>query len=171
MLKVERIPGVDCWVWAGATKPTGYGNFFLNGKTVGAHVASHVLHVGTIHDGAVVCHKCDNPSCVNPEHLFIGTQKENLDDMDAKGRRVVADKGGCLNPMFGKSHSDETRRKQAAVKIGRYAYENHPRASITREIAALIRSLKGIKTAKQIALDLSVSKHVVANVWNGKSWR
>lgn len=171
MLKVERIPGVDCWVWAGATKPTGYGNFYLNGKTVGAHVASYVLHIGCPAEGLIVCHKCDNPSCVNPEHLFIGTQKDNLDDMDFKGRRVVADKSGCLNPMFGKTHSAEARRKQSAVKVGRYARENHPRASITQEIAALIRSLQGTKTAKQIASDLSVSFHIVRNIWSGKSWR
>lgn len=171
MVKVERIPGIDCWVWAGATKPNGYGNFLMNGKTMTAHRASVVLHAGAIPDGMVVCHKCDNPSCVNPEHLFVSTQAGNMADMDAKERRVAPDNRGELNPMFGKRHSEETKAKQSAAKTGVFAKEKHPRASITLEIAEKIKLAKGTLTAKQVADQLVVSVHVVQNIWRGKTWQ
>ena len=81
--KYTMDPATGCWLWLGAKKPSGYGNFQL---VVGAHVASHVLHKGPVPAGAFVCHGCDRPSCVNPAHLSLGTPKSNRDEMRAKGR-------------------------------------------------------------------------------------
>lgn len=170
LTKCEPVTESGCWIWTGAARPNGYGNFYMNGKLVGAHVASYAIHVGPVGEGLCVCHTCDTPSCVNPNHLFIGTHKENTADMDAKGRRVSAHQVGDANPMFGRRHSDETKAKQSSAKIGRYANENHPRATINKEIAAGIRAMKGRFTAKQVAAELFVSFHVVRNVWRGKSW-
>ncbi|AUR85686.1 homeodomain-like protein [Vibrio phage 1.079.O._10N.286.45.E9] len=81
-----------CW----EVEPTargGYGKISMLGKTMLYHRASFELHVGKIPDGMMVCHKCDNPRCVNPIHLFIGTAKDNMDDKIAKGRHVGAKKG------------------------------------------------------------------------------
>jgi len=89
----------SCWIWIGAKKPTGYGNFFLNGKYIGAHCASYLLHVGEIDKGQIVCHSCDNPSCINPCHLFLGTPKDNMDDMKLKGRAVGIHQGKENHPM------------------------------------------------------------------------
>ena len=75
----------DCWIWQGAKLTDGYGMISLDYKTKRVHRVAYEYFVGPIGD-KVVCHKCDNPLCINPKHLFLGTQLDNIKDMVSKGR-------------------------------------------------------------------------------------
>jgi hypothetical protein len=87
-----RIPTLRhdvCWEWAAGTrgqKSRPYGAFSYNGKRVLAHRFAYEAYMGTIPEGLLVLHKCDNRLCVRPSHLFLGTNQENMDDRMAKGR-------------------------------------------------------------------------------------
>lgn len=80
-----------CWNFQGMKKAHGYGQVKRDGKLLFAHRYSWILHKGEI-GKFFVLHKCDNRSCVNPEHLFLGTQKDNQQDMRSKGRHIYGEK-------------------------------------------------------------------------------
>ena len=90
--KVERIPEAGCWIWMGSSQVRGYGEIISNNRKYLAHRASYEAFVGQIPKGMYVCHACDNVACVNPNHLFLGTQKQNLQDMKTKGRSTRGEK-------------------------------------------------------------------------------
>lgn len=159
-----------CWLWQGAKKPNGYGNMTWAGKSLIAHRAAWLAFHGPIPEGMQVCHHCDTPACVNPGHLFLGSQQDNIADMDAKRRRVSADISGAANPMHSKQHSASTRARQSAAKQGIFTGSKHPKATITEDIARAVKQAKGHMTAKAAAALFGVSWHVVRNIWGGKSW-
>ena len=82
---VQPIPFSGCWIWMGSIHPEGYGRFGVGNITLGAHRVSYRLHRGEIGNMSV-CHSCDVPSCVNPDHLFLGTNLDNIKDKQEKGR-------------------------------------------------------------------------------------
>ena len=79
-------PNTGCWLWLAQVTSKGYGCFWFRNYPWRAHRAAWVLFRGEIPEGVQVLHRCDNPSCVNPEHLFLGTNADNMRDRDTKGR-------------------------------------------------------------------------------------
>lgn len=103
---VDKGEDDDCWIWKGHRSPFGYGEFRAGGRKLTAHRYAWALSNGPIPDNLKACHRCDNPSCVNPSHLFLGTQTENMADCTRKGRHAAK-----LTP-------DEVREIRALYETG-----------------------------------------------------
>lgn len=85
----------DCWEWQAYATKQGYGKFSIGKKLYMAHRVSYKLTYGDFDQSLDCCHKCDNPRCVNPNHLFLGTTKDNMQDMLSKGRHYFKRRTHC----------------------------------------------------------------------------
>ena len=120
---MEKVTKTEsCWLWNGTTQKNGYGQFYdgantrTKGKNMeGAHRVAYELFVGEIPDKLCVLHKCDVRNCVNPDHLFLGTHKDNTKDMIDKGRRFNIRLAGANNPSAKLTEAQvrEIREKRA----------------------------------------------------------
>lgn len=84
----------SCWLWTGSKVTNGYGCIWLNGKAKQAHRISYEIHFGSIPKNGCILHKCDTKACVNPNHLFLGTQKDNMQDRNNKNRQAFGERSG-----------------------------------------------------------------------------
>lgn len=149
--KVQIEDPESCWIWIAGRCVDGYGNFWLNNRTVGAHrVSFELTHREEIHDGFFVCHTCDVPECVNPSHMFLGNTRDNTKDRDVKNRTARGDRSG--------------RRMHPTSYIG----ERHPRAKLTSSQVQVILGMTGTHTS--VGRKFGVSYGTIARIRAGKSW-
>lgn len=127
-----------CWEWQGACSSSGYGHISMMGKSLMVHKLSYKLFKGNIYKPKFVCHTCDNKKCFNPEHLFLGTAKENYDDMVKKGRARFQKKR--LNYPGIKLTKDKVLEIKSLINEGKYYY---------KEIASMYNV--SAETVRQIA--------------------
>lgn len=119
-----RIAQSGCWEWTGGLNPAGYGRFACKTESGWimelAHRYSYSFFVGPLTDGLYVCHRCDNPKCVNPQHLFLGTQQNNISDAKKKGRIPSGDAHYSRQRPHLVASGDNhwTRRRLAGVNRG-----------------------------------------------------
>jgi len=124
-----------CWEFTGAKNTKGYGNIGIDGRTVSAHRVSYMIaNDGAVTPGNHVCHSCDNPSCVNPDHLWEGSHSENMSDRQSKCR---AAKGEC----HGKSKLTTTQ----VVAIKRMMKTGLSNAEIARKMRVSTTTVRRIK--------------------------
>lgn len=151
--------GDGCWEWQAHRTPKGYGTFRLDGRSIGAHRASWHLANGAIPDGLHVLHRCDNPACVRPGHLFLGTNQDNVDDRDSKGRLAR-----------GASH----RAVMMAVKADPAARARGERHGVAVLNEAKVRDIRESAargaTQREIARRLDVSRRTVGRVISRELW-
>jgi len=113
--------GADgCWLWQGYHCRFGYGYFSIDRVPTTAHRVAYLLTYGSFDQSLNVLHRCDNPPCVNPTHLFLGTRADNVRDMDAKGRRGRGAPRGEESP-FARLTDENVRRIRAMYATGSYA--------------------------------------------------
>lgn len=115
--KVDKSAGPDgCWVWMAGKHDAGYGSFMVK-KELGdflAHRISYAIHYGIDPSDLFVCHRCDNRICCNPNHLFLGTDQDNKDDMVSKGRQGAARGADSAKAKFAADEIVEIRKRYAA---------------------------------------------------------
>lgn len=132
MEKVEKHFN-GCWYWTAFRNPKGYGMFKVNGRHIGAHRISYEIFVGEIPKGLLCLHRCDNPPCVNPKHLFIGTNQDNMDDMKEKGRGHAGDKSWRSKLTWEKVRNIR-RGYRGGVRMADLARENNVNPSCIEKI-------------------------------------
>lgn len=131
-----------CWLWKEYCDKDGYGRVRVGGRKLPAHRVSYELHVGPITDGLWVLHRCDRPTCVNPDHLFLGTPADNVRDMIQKGRKplIVGERAGAAKLTA--QQVTNIRQRYAAGEMG-----------------------------YKLAIEFGVSKSLVSLVVRGDRWK
>jgi hypothetical protein len=136
--KVDKSGGPDaCWPWTAGMFETGYGMFWLDGKVRKTHQVAYELTYGPIPDELNVLHKCDNYSCCNPTHFFIGTHQDNMEDRNNKGRVG-------FNPYHGSEVGTSKLTDEQVLEIRRVGRAGESGASIARRFGMGVMTICNI---------------------------
>ncbi len=170
----------ECWNWTGGKNGYGYGTLW-SGVGIKGLVASRVAHqvfIGPIPTGMLVCHHCDNRACVNPRHLFLGTEKDNSHDMWKKGRSWTQTSPKATHCKKGHEFTPETTLDYGygrTCKICRFIRRGRPwppshGIKLNENQAMQIISKYKKATAVQLANEFGVSTHCIKSIWRGQTW-
>jgi hypothetical protein len=154
--KVERKGPNECWLWKAGRFKRGYGLFYLHRKLQKAHRASFQIHHGEIPPGKCVCHTCDNPLCVNPAHLWIGSVAENNKDRSIKGRSATGDRSGA------RTHIHLVPRGERAA---------HAKVTASDVIEIRRRYNEGGVSQKSLGDEFGITQSVVSKIILRENWR
>jgi len=157
--KVEKMPS-ECWEWRGAGDNRGYGQVVYLGMKYKAHRFSWMLLHKTIPEGVMVLHKCDNRCCVNPDHLFLGTAKDNMQDCISKGRHRPGRAFGSLNGTF--THPEKIKRG-SEVNTAKLTESN------VRDIRS--KYIPEVITRRMLAAEYGVCKKTIDCILAYATWK
>lgn len=150
--RVDKSGGPEaCWPWTGYRCRRGYGQVSMGGRVRKAHRVALEVSGVAVPTNAEACHRCDNPSCCNPAHLFVGTRSDNMRDMVAKGRAAPFDPsiGRLARPLRGSAN---------------------PASRLTPEQVLRIRGELGARSHVAIAADHGVTRGTISQIARGKIW-
>ncbi len=148
----------NCWLWTGGLFSNGYGQFRVGRYKVKAHRLAWVIMNGPIPDGKIVCHTCDVPRCVNPAHLWLGTDKQNIQDRDRKGR--TGDGGSKVKKATGSVRGE----RNAAAKITPLIVRT------IRKYRRMGHSYQAIIDGVEFSFGIKLSMSQIGNIVHGRCW-
>lgn len=169
MTKIAAASAEDCWLWLGYRDKRGRGIMRAFGKPMYASRVSYILTHGSIPEGLYVLHKCDNPSCVNPNHLFLGSQQDNMQDMANKKRSTLGDRNPTrLYPERvprGEKHHWHNNQRQWG--------EDNPNAKLTQCTVDAVRQMYASGAGGYIKLGnlFGINQWTVRDIVKGRRWR
>jgi hypothetical protein len=165
--------GTECWDWTAKRNKQGYGQFYLSNpeRTVLAHRLAYELQCGPIPAGLDVCHHCDRPACIRGEHLFPGTNKENMEDCVAKGRiaRGETNASRLYPERVPRGETHAWRKHPELVMRGERNPASKLTATIVREVR--MRHAREKVSAYRLAREYGVSKQAILAVLHRETWR
>ncbi|MEU5660142.1 HNH endonuclease [Streptomyces sp. NPDC047737] len=134
----------SCWLWTASTTDWGYGKLRAQSRWCTAHRRSYEMAYGAIPEGLFVCHRCDTPACVRPDHLFLGTPQQNTQDMHLKGRAGATGSSGARNPC----------------------------AALTDDqVLAIRQRFEDGELIADMAVEFNVHRASISSIVNGRTWK
>lgn len=163
----------DCWLWQACMSDNGYGFFRLDNKQWRAHRVAWQLTYGDIPEELRVLHKCDVPLCVNPNHLFLGTDTDNMHDRDAKGRQAKGERHGWYTHPEKRPRGD---RNGARTHPERRVYRRGEQSPVSKLTADQVREIRARYAAggcsyTDLGREFSISRSQIGRIVTGEFWK